>query len=131
MCLEGAPLLQSENHPVEVSNHRLPPQLRPKMPFPLKLPVRYRTLSRNSLRGEGRALSIASNGAVVASPHTLIVGAKLELSIEWPPLLHGKIPLRLITVGRVVQCGLYGFRVWFREYEFRTVSLRVEQYKPF
>jgi hypothetical protein len=126
-CLEGAPLLQSENHPVEVSSKRFPSQLRPKMPFPLKLPVRYRTLSRNPLQGEGRALVIASNGAVVASPNTLTEGAKLELSIEWPPLLHGKIPLRLITVGRVVQCGLHGFSVWFRAYEFRTVPQGLNQ----
>jgi hypothetical protein len=128
--LEGAPLLQSEGHPVEVSSKRLPPQLRPKTPFPLNLPVRYRTLSRNSQRGEGRALIIASNGVVVASPHTLTEGAKLELSIEWPPLLRGKIPLRLITVGRVVQCGLHGFSVWFRGYEFRTVPRGLNQKTP-
>ena len=36
-------------------------------------------------------------------------GVRIELSIEWPSLLDGRVPLQVVTVGRVVRCEHVNF----------------------
>ena len=53
----------------------------------------------------------------------LPVGAALELSIDWPTLLHDVTPLQLIAAGQIV--GTLGMDLTFRvtRHEFRTRGL--------
>jgi hypothetical protein len=126
--LAARPLLENEDSQLEVSGPRIPIPGQSKARFSLGLRVRYRCLNPGAFSGEGHALTIASDGAVVAARHILSVGARLELRIEWPLLLEGGVPLQLVTVGTVVQCSLYSFSVLFREYQFRTATCNA---KPF
>src|SRR5277367_5116335 len=72
---------------------------RSKVRYPLELSVRYRYFAGGSLRfGAGRTMDVSSGGVLVAStriisPHEMMVGEDVEMSIEWPPLLDGRISL--------------------------------------
>jgi hypothetical protein len=46
----------------------------------------------------------------------------MEMSMEWPSLLDGRVPLQLFAVGRVLRRGSSYFAAAFERYEFRTVS---------
>jgi hypothetical protein len=77
---------------------------RSKVRFPLELRVSYRTLGRGSTcSGEGWVVNMNRSGALVSSKHEVCVGTRMELSIEWPARLHGRVPLRFVTVGEVVR----------------------------
>lgn len=95
--------------------------------YRLDLNVRFRCLSGSFFSGAGQALNLSSGGILVASPKpvtqdAIIVGALLEMRIEWPSLLDGKVPLQLIAVGRVVRRRAAGFAATFEQYKFRTAS---------
>jgi hypothetical protein len=93
---------------------------RSKTRFYLDLPVRYRTLGREPAGDEGRVRNISSGGLLVAHPSPLCVGARMELRIEWPSLLEGKIRLQLVAIGRVVRSEAFAFAVMFSRYQFKT-----------
>ena len=114
-------------HPgVIVANQPIPAERRLKFRFPLDLSVRFRPLSGSLFSGAGRAVNVSSGGVLVVSQHVvsqheISVGARLELSIEWPSLLDGRIPLQLFAVGRIVRHRASGFAAAFERYQFRTV----------
>jgi hypothetical protein len=64
-------------------------------------------------------------GVLVSSVDEVNVGKRVELSIEWPSLLHGRVPLRLVTVGAVVRCENSSFAVALTRYQFRTAKKKV------
>jgi hypothetical protein len=65
------------------------------------------------------------NGILVSAKHELDVGKRMELSTEWPSLLHGRIPLNFVTVGDVVRRDASGFAVKLARYQFRTAKAKV------
>ena len=90
--------------------------------FPLELLVRYRTAGRKRyVAGDGLAVNISSGGALVISKHEVRVGTRVKLSIEWPSLLEGRIPLQLVTLSRVVRTAGAGFAVRFERHQFHTL----------
>lgn len=95
---------------------------RSKARFPLRLGVRYRTVSGGpSLIGEGRTVNMSSRGLLIASDHGKVnAGARLQLTVDWPPLLHGTTPLQLIVSCRVTRCMPEEFAVELDQYQFRT-----------
>jgi hypothetical protein len=58
----------------------------------------------------------------VASEHKIVLGARVELSIEWPSLLNGIIPLQLFAVGHVVRRGASQFASTLERHAFRTAK---------
>src|ERR1700675_2953972 len=78
--------------------------------FPLELLVRYRTLDRpRPLTGRGWIINMSSGGVLVAAQNEIGAGIAVELSIEWPFLLDGRVPLQLVAAGRVVRCDTSSF----------------------
>jgi hypothetical protein len=78
--------------------------------FPLDLRVRFRSISGSLVYGAGRVVNVSSSGVLVVSPHIVTeheigVGVHLEVSIEWPLSLDGRIPLQLFVTGWVVRRG--------------------------
>ena len=109
-----------------VVNQTIPAERRLKFRFPLDLTLRFRPLSGSLFLGAGRAANLSSGGILVVSEHAvsqheISVGARVEISIEWPSLLDGKIPLQLIAVGRVVRHRAFDFAAAFEGYQFRTL----------
>jgi hypothetical protein len=58
----------------------------------------------------------------VASHQQIEVGARVEMSIEWPVLLDGRISLQLFGVGHVLRREAGYFAASFERYEFRTLK---------
>jgi PilZ domain-containing protein len=69
---------------------------------------------------------MSSGGAMVVSEHEMPAGARVEVSIAWPSLLEGKIPLQLVTLGRVMRCAGVRFAVSFDRYQFRILRSEVQ-----
>jgi hypothetical protein len=95
--------------------------------YPLDLTVRFRCLSGSFFSGAGQTLNLSSGGILVVSQKPvsldeITVGGLLEMRIDWPSRLDGKVPLQLIAVGRVVRRRTAGFAATFEQYKFRTAS---------
>jgi hypothetical protein len=94
--------------------------------FPLELPVRYRTLGRGpAFTGVGWVRNMSSGGVLVGYKHEVSPGTRMELNIEWPSLLDGRVPLRLVMVGKVVRCESSSFAMELARYQFRTTRKAV------
>lgn len=101
---------------------------RAKSRYPLDLSVRFRFCSAGTaFSGQGLAVNISSGGILVESEDRVIEGAMLELSIAWPSLLDGRIPLQLLAVGRVLRHGTSHFAAMFERHEFRTIKRSTPQ----
>jgi hypothetical protein len=74
--------------------------------------------------GTGRVTNMSSAGLLVAYPHEIKAGTPLELGIDWPTSLDGRIPLQLIVIGTVVRCGLFNFAVGIERHYFRIAGKR-------
>ena len=104
----------------------VPVERRSRVRFPIELRVRYRTLGRGvPCAGEGWVVNMNRDGVLVSSPQEVSLGARMELSIEWPSLLHGRIPLRFVTVGTVVRRDASNFALTLARYHFRTAKKKV------
>ena len=110
-----------QQHPIEQTDGPPAAERRSKVRFPLILPVRYRTIQGETLSGEGWTANMSSSGILVERPHPLSAGALLEMRIDWPSRLDGRIGLQLVAVGRVVRCERSRFAVILHQYQFRTV----------
>jgi hypothetical protein len=99
-----------------------PLERRLKARFPLNLGVRYRVLSGNpTVIGIGRTINMSSRGLLIASEEPGIpAGTQLQLTLDWPFLLHGVTPLQLIVSCRVTRCQSEEFAVRLDQYLFRT-----------
>ena len=96
---------------------------RSKVRFPLELRVRYRSLTRRCpMAGIGVVKNISRSGVLVSSEQVVGEGARVELNIEWPSLLDGRVPLQVVTIGRVVRCEPSSFAVVLAHYQFRTAK---------
>lgn len=124
------PLLEPRS--ARVINWPIRAERRLKARYPLDLSVNYRYVYHGfRFSGAGRAVDLSSGGILVASHHQLIEYPLMELSIEWPFLLDGRVPLQLITIGRALPRGEFHFAVAFERHEFRTTKssgLRRDEY---
>ena len=83
--------------------------------YSLKLGVRFGS-------SEGMIVNMSSGGVLIASSNQPPVGELVEMRIEWPSLLDGRIPLQLIAMGRILRQGPSRFAAALERYEFRTVK---------
>ena len=116
-------------HPAAtVLNWPVPVERRSKLRYPLDLSVRFRYFAGGSLLfGVGRTVNVSSGGVLVVSPnilslHEISVGVNVEMNIEWPPLLDGRISLQLFAVGWVVRRRPFDFAASFERHQLRTVK---------
>lgn len=99
---------------------------RSRVRFPLVMRVRYRTFERGSLRsGEGWVVNMSGSSILVSAEHAVNIGKRMELNLEWPCLLHGRIPLRFVAAGQVVRCDASSFAVKLVGHQFRTAKSKI------
>ncbi|MGH9648289.1 MAG: PilZ domain-containing protein [Bryobacteraceae bacterium] len=92
---------------------------RSKLRFPFELRVSFRTLGQICpVAGMGRVLNISSIGVLIACQHEVSAGTPVEVKIDWPTRLDGRIPLQLVANGTVVRCELFSFAVGLERYHF-------------
>src|ERR1700733_2563646 len=97
---------------------------RSKVRFPLHLTVIFR-LRKSLVAGVGRAVDLSSSGVLVTldvRQPRIRVGASVEMSIEWPSRLDGRIPLQLLAVGHVIRVGTFDFAATLEQYDFHTMK---------
>jgi hypothetical protein len=64
---------------------------------------------------------MSSRGLLIASDEPNISeGARLQMTVDWPSLLHGITPLQLVVYCRVTRCVPAEFAVELDQYQFRT-----------
>ena len=82
-------------------------------------------------------MNISSGGLLISSKQAPVrAGARLQVIVDWPALLHGSTPLQLIAVCRVTRRLPAEFAVEFDQYQFKTkkrqlgFSQRSESFVP-
>ena len=96
---------------------------RTRLRFPFDLRVRFRSLEQvYPVAGTGWVRNMSSGGVLVAYQHAMSQGTPLELNIDWPSRLDGRIPLQLIAVGTVLRCDPLSFAVGLERYHFRIAG---------
>ena len=96
---------------------------RKRLRFPFELRVSFRTLGQSyPVAGKGWVLNLSSSGVLVAYQHEVSAGTPVELNIDWPTRLDGRLPLHLVAVGTVVRSELFSFAVGLERYHFRIAG---------
>ena len=93
--------------------------------YPIKLDVEYRILKKGRVeRGFGRTLNISSSGVFFETKSTVPSNGPIEVLLNWPFLLEGTCPLKLVMRGRIVRIDAKGVAIKFKHHEFRTAGIR-------
>ena len=108
---------------------------RSRVRFPFELRVQFRSLDPGYRPwGTGRLINMSSGGLLVSSQHEMIIGTRVELNIDWPTRLDGRLPLQLIAAGTITRCDSFGFAAVLERYHFRlaggAAGKRREEQRP-
>jgi hypothetical protein len=92
--------------------------------YPVELALRYKLIRRRRVleSGAGHTVDLSSGGILFQAERPLQPGLNVELSIDWPVLLHNVAPLRLVVTGRIVRSDERGVALRSVQHEFRTQS---------
>ncbi len=90
--------------------------------FPLTQKVRYAVSGRRAPMetGSGRIIDLSSSGLSFTADRPLLIGQKLEVSIDWPAPLDGGVKLQLTVSGVVVRTNGTTTALEILGHEFRT-----------
>jgi hypothetical protein len=88
----------------------------------MTLEIRYVILSRGVevATGSGRTIDLSSSGLSFTAEGRLLTGQQLDVSINWPVLLDGRVQLQLIVSGSVVRTDGSVTALRIERHEFRT-----------
>jgi hypothetical protein len=88
------------------------------------LDAEYKVLQGKHVKhGFGRTVNICSRGLLVELEGRVPGLGSIDLSIKWPFLLEGSIPLKLMVRGRIVRVDGRRIAVEFLAREFHTASV--------
>jgi hypothetical protein len=106
----------------------LNPDRRGTVRFPVNLELRYSVVGhrRPAENGSGRTIDMSSSGLSFTPDTPLSIGQTLDVSIDWPVLLDGGVPLQLVVSGVVVRSGgaVIAMRIERHEFKTRRAELR-------
>jgi len=63
---------------------------------------------------------MSSSGILFTTESSLASGQRVELSVSWPARLNDNVPLKLVTVGRLVRVEAHQAAIAIERYEFKT-----------
>jgi hypothetical protein len=94
--------------------------------YPIALEIEYKLLRKGRVErlGLGRTLNVSSGGVLFEANEALPSGSSIELLVQWPFLLEGVCPLKLVIQGSVVRSDSKSVAVQTRHHEFRTAGAR-------
>ena len=99
--------------------------------YPIKLEVEYRIVKKGRVeRGFGRTLNISSSGVFFETKTAIPSTGPIEVLLNWPFLLEGTCPLKLVMRGRIVRIDAKGVAIKFKHHEFRTAGTRRAKGQP-
>jgi hypothetical protein len=91
--------------------------------WPIVREVRYTVLGGRHAKkqfGLGKTLNMSGSGVLFTTESTLVQGESIELSVNWPALLNGVLPLKLVAHGPVVRTEDKQAAITIERYEFKT-----------
>jgi hypothetical protein len=94
--------------------------------YPINLTADYKLLHRGRIDclGSARTINLASGGVLLQADQSLPPGRQIELFINWPMLLEGVCPLKLVMWGRITRSDSQGVAIETKQHEFRTAGIR-------
>ena len=92
--------------------------------FAIQTAMRYRAANGplNAAWKNGRVLNMSASGILIEVPDSLAVGTKLELSMDWTGLYHGRQNMRLFLIASVNRTDSRGIALRILSNRFRDVS---------
>ena len=84
--------------------------------FPISTPVKYIV---EKVAGEGVTCNVGSDGLLMKTTCVFPQGRRIELSLDWPAMLDGRLPLRLDISGKILWSNVRGTAVKILSYEYR------------
>ena len=96
------------------------PERRATNRFPMTLEIRYVVRCAPAETGSGRTIDLSSSGLSFVADRPLLIGQKLDVSIDWPVLLNGGVQLQLMMSGSVVRSNESETALQIERHEFRT-----------
>ena len=105
---------------------------RANLRYPLILEVRYSVSRRRSTidAGVGQLIDLSSSGLRFVAQSVLKPRLKLDIAIDWPVLLDGRVQLQLIVTGVVVWSSATETALKIEQHDFRTRSVRPKTRSP-
>jgi hypothetical protein len=102
------------------------PERRVKTRYKLALELSYCVVggARSREVGKGRTIDLSSAALRFAAERPLATGLCMEIVVDWPTLLDGRIPLQLIASGLVVRTHGTDTVVKIERYVFKTRKTR-------
>jgi len=99
--------------------------------YPIELEVEYRLLGKGRMEysGSGKTCNISSGGVLFEALGAPATG-EIELMLNWPFLLEGVCPLRLVMRGRIVRSDGHSIAIQANYHEFRTAGSRIPKSQP-
>ncbi len=73
--------------------------------------------------GTGTTVDLSSTGILFESENQLPPDGAVELSIAWPILLDGSLPMQLMVCGRIARVSGRKVAIAITQYEFRTAGI--------
>jgi hypothetical protein len=100
--------------------------------YPIELEVEYRLLSKGSSEpfGSGKTRNISSGGVLFEAIESPPAGGSIEVLLNWPFLLEGVCPLKLLIKGRIVRSDVRGVAIQSSYHEFRTAGSTIAKGRP-
>ena len=84
--------------------------------FPISIPVKYIV---GKVAGEGVTCNVGSDGLLVKTKCVFPQGKLIELSLDWPAMLDGRLPLQLDILGKIRWSNVRGTAVEILRYKYR------------
>ena len=87
--------------------------------FRCSLQYRVTVSPTDEIRGLGETLDISSRGISFSTSSPLLVNRPIQISIDWPALLEGKLPLQLVAHGGIVRATATEAAIAIVTYQFK------------
>ena len=100
--------------------HRSDTRLHRRYAITLDVQCKLLRNGRGERVGFTRSRNISSGGVLLEASDALPSGGLVELAMNWPFLLDGVCPLRLVMRGRILRNDGNGIAVKISRHEFRT-----------
>ena len=96
--------------------------------YQLRLDLKWKLIRRRRVldTGIGYTLDLSSGGIMFDAGRNLPEGLNVELSLNWPVLLHNVAPMQLVIFGRIKRTAGRHTAIQTVQHEFRTAGVAPE-----
>ena len=92
--------------------------------FPISIPVKYIV---GKVAGEGVTCDIGSDDLLIKSKRVLPQGERILVTLDWPAMLDGRLPLRLEIQGKILWISDTGTSVKILRHKYRLGPVKISR----